>query len=199
MQAVPVEDDWVEVVRVHDRFEADIMVGLLDDHGVPVRTSGGANTALPMIGLTDVRILVPRDCVGRAELVLSAMRGGQAERHPFRDGPPEPYEAPRAARRAPFAVMLALLVPFGAGHFYARHTSAGAVIAAGVIGGFVGAYLGAHALVYASVLLVTADALLAPWAVRRCNSGDTPDDGAQRLGATCAVAMAFVLAVIVGT
>jgi hypothetical protein len=49
------------------------------------------------------------------------------------------------------------------------------------------------------VLLIAADALLAPWAVRRCNSGDTPDDAAQRLGATCAVAMAFVLAVIVGT
>ena len=32
-----VEEDWVELVRVHDRFEADITVRFLDDHGVPVR------------------------------------------------------------------------------------------------------------------------------------------------------------------
>ena len=49
--------DWVELLRVHDRFQAEITVGMLEDHDVPVRTYGGATTALPAIGLTDVRIL----------------------------------------------------------------------------------------------------------------------------------------------
>jgi hypothetical protein len=192
-----VEEDWVELVRVHDRFEADITVRFLDDHGVPVRTSGGANTALPMIGLTDMRILVPRDCADRAEQVLAAMRDGHAERHPFRDGPPEPYEAPKATRKAPFAVMLALLVPIGAGHFYARHSGAGAMLAAGIVGGLVGAYFGAHALLFASVILILLDAVLAPFAVRRHNRGEMPSDAAQRMGAVSIVVAAYVFSVIV--
>jgi hypothetical protein len=103
-------DDWVELLRVHDRFEADVTVGFLEDHAVPVRIGGGTNTALPMISLTDVRILVRREDVERAEQVLSAMRDGRADAHPFRTAPQEPYEPPRARRQAPFAVTLALLV-----------------------------------------------------------------------------------------
>jgi hypothetical protein len=93
--------DWVELLRVHDRLEAEITVGMLEDHDVPVRTSGGPTTALPTIGLTDVRILVPREDVKRAEEVLAAMRGGQSDVHPFRDAPPEPYEAPVRRRLGP--------------------------------------------------------------------------------------------------
>jgi hypothetical protein len=103
-------DDWVELLRVHDRFEADVTVRFLEDHGVPVRVGGGGNTALPMISLTDVRILVRRDDAERAEQVLSAMRDGRADVHPFRNAPPEPYDPPRATKKAPFGVMLALLV-----------------------------------------------------------------------------------------
>jgi hypothetical protein len=101
--------DWVELLRVHDRFQADITVRFLEDHGVPVQTAGGANAALPMMGLTDVRILVPRADLERAEQVLEAMRGDRADVHPFRDAPPEPYEAPVAKRKTPFATLLALL------------------------------------------------------------------------------------------
>jgi Putative prokaryotic signal transducing protein len=88
------EIDWVELLRVYDRFEAEITVDMLEDHDVPVRTYGGATTALPAIGLTDVRILVPRAEQNRAEQVLAAMRDGRADVHPFRDAPPEPYDAP---------------------------------------------------------------------------------------------------------
>lgn len=106
--------DWVELLRVHDRFEAEITVGMLEDHDVPVRTYGGATTALPTIGLTDVRILVPRPDLERAEQVLAAMRGGQADVHPFRDAPPEPYEPPVRRRRGPqlALAMLALTVAY---------------------------------------------------------------------------------------
>jgi hypothetical protein len=98
---VPDEVDWVELLRVHDRFEAEITVDMLEDHDVPVRTAGGPTTALPTIGLTDVRILVPRGEVERATQVLAAMRGGQADVHPFRDAPEEPYEAPIRRRMGP--------------------------------------------------------------------------------------------------
>jgi hypothetical protein len=93
-ESLPDEMDWVELLRVHDRFEAEITVGMLEDHDVPVRTYGGATSALPAIGLTDVRILVPRAEQNRAEQVLAAMRDGRADVHPFRDAPPEPYDAP---------------------------------------------------------------------------------------------------------
>jgi hypothetical protein len=101
--------DWVELLRVYDRFQADITVRFLEDHGVPVQTAGGANVALPMMGMTDVRILVPRTDLERAGQVLEAMRSDRADVHPFRDAPPEPYEAPVAKRKTPFATILALL------------------------------------------------------------------------------------------
>lgn len=95
------ETTWVELLRVYDRFEAEVTVGMLRDHDVPVRTAGGATTALPTIGLTDVRILVPHADLERAQGVLAAMRGGQSQAHPFRDPPEEPYEAPVRKRLAP--------------------------------------------------------------------------------------------------
>jgi hypothetical protein len=187
-------DDWVELLRVHDRFEADVTVRFLEDHAVRVRVSGGANTALPMISLTDVRILVPREDAERAEQVLAAMRDGRAEVHPFRSAPPEPYEAPQATRKAPFAAMLALLVPVGGGHFYARHGAAAAILAGGIVGGAVGAILGAPALLRASALLVALDAALSPLAVHRYNRGHTPSEAKQRTWALAAVATAYLVA-----
>jgi hypothetical protein len=188
------EIDWVEIVRVHDQFEADVTAGFLRDHGVPVQTAGGGSTALPMMGLTDMRILVPRADLERAGQVLEAMKRGAAEAHPFRDAPPEPYEAPVAKRKSAFAMMLALLVPIGGGHFYARHGAAGTILAAGIIGGVVGARFGVPALVYASALLVVIDAVTSPLAVRRTNKGAPSSEGAQRRWALAAVAAAYVLA-----
>jgi len=110
------DDDWVELLRVHDRFEAEVTVGMLQDHDVPVRTSGGATTALPTIGLTDVRILVPQAERERAEQVLGAMRGGQGDVHPFRDAPPEPYDPPVRRHRGPHLVwgMVVLALAYAA-------------------------------------------------------------------------------------
>jgi len=192
------EVDWVEILRVHDRFESDVTVGFLQDHGVPVQTSGGANTALPMMGLTDLRILVPRADLERAAQVLTAMNRGHGDAHPFRDAPPEPYEAPVVRRKALFATMLALLVPIGGGHFYARHGAAGTILGAGIIGGFLGARLGTFTLIHASVLLVVTDAIAAPFAVRRANRGRVPTEGAQRAWALAAVVGAYVLALVMG-
>jgi hypothetical protein len=191
-------EDWVEIMRVHDRFEADITVRFLEDHGVPVCTGGGGSTALPMISLTDVRILVPREHAERAEQVLAAMRQGRAEAHPFRNAPPPPYEPPRATRKGPFAVMLAIMVPVGGGHFYARHGAAGAILASGIVGGLLAAMLGAHGLTFASALLVLLDAALSPLAVRRDNDGRTPSEAIQRGYALAAVAAAYGVALVAG-
>jgi hypothetical protein len=94
-------ESWVELLRVHDRFDAEITIDLLEDHEVPVRTYGGATSALPTIGLTDVRILVRSEDHERAGQLLEAMRGGRSDAHPFRDAPPEPYEAPVRRHHAP--------------------------------------------------------------------------------------------------
>jgi hypothetical protein len=106
--------EWVELLRVHDRLEAEITVGILEDHEVPVRTYGGVTTALPTIGMTDVRILVPREDLERAGEVLAAMRGGLSEVHPFRDAPEEPYEPPVRRHHARHLVwaMVALTVGY---------------------------------------------------------------------------------------
>jgi len=102
--------DWVELLRVHDRFQAEITVHFLEDHDVPVQTAGGPMTALPTISLTDVRLLVPRTHLERATQVLRAMRAENAEVHPFRDAPPEPYEPPVARHNTRFLGIVAALI-----------------------------------------------------------------------------------------
>jgi hypothetical protein len=189
------DDEWVEFLRVHDRLEAEITVRFLEDHGVAVQTAGGANTAIPTMGLTDVRILVPSDQAERAAQVLSAMRE-DTSKHPFRDAPAEPYDAPVATRKAAFAVMLALLVPIGAGHFYARHGAAGTILALGILGGFLASMLGWPSLIYMCGLLVIVDAVFAPLAVRRTNRGHVSSEPRQRAWAFAAVVAAWVLALV---
>jgi hypothetical protein len=192
------DSDWIELLRVHDAVEAEITARFLDDHGVSVRTFGGATSALPTIGLTDLRLLVPRVQVQAAEQARAAMREGAGSLHPFRNAPPEPYEAPTAKRKGPFAFALALLVPVGAGHFYARHGAAGTLFAAAVAGAFAGSAMGVRWLAYAIPVLVAIDALTSPFAVRRVNAGRVPSDARQRVWALLAIALAYGVAFAVG-
>lgn len=190
-----IEDvDWALLLQVHDRFQSEVTVQFLEDHGIEVQTSGGANWALPTISMTDVRLLVARADLERARQVLAAMRAENAGVHPFRDAPPEAYEAPVSRRKGAFAAILALLVPVGGGHFYARHTAAGAILAAGIVGGLLGARFGMPFLVLGSGLLVLGDAASSPFAVRRANADEIPSDRAQRLWALVCVVGAYVVA-----
>jgi len=188
------DEDWVELLQVHDRFQSEVTVRFLEDHGIQVQTSGGSNWALPTISMTDLRLLVLRADLQRAREVLAAMRSETTEAHPFRDAPPEPYEAPVARRGPLFAVMLALLVPIGGGHFYARHGAAATVLAAGIVGGLLGGWLGMHFFVWGSALLILADAVSSPFAVRRANRGEIPSEGKQRGWALAAVILAYLVA-----
>jgi hypothetical protein len=150
------------------------------------------------LGLTDMRILVPRADLERAGQVLTALNRGHGDAHPFRDAPPDSYEPPTARRKAPFATILALLVPIGGGHFYARHGAAGTILAAGIIGGVAGARFDMAPLLYASLGLVLVDAVFAPFAVRRTNRGAVSSEGTQRAWALAAVAGAYLLALLMG-
>jgi hypothetical protein len=120
--------------------------------------------------------------------------------HPFR-GPSriddenesaETFVKPRSALAAAF---LALLVPIGAGHFYARHGAAGTILCAGMIGSAIGLWLGGRAeLASAWMILVTIDMVGSFWAVRRFNQKRVPSDSVQRAWALGAVVLAFAVA-----
>ncbi len=175
-----------------------MLVDFLADHGIPVQRRGGATSALPTIGLTDVRIEVPEDMLAQAKEALVALREGKTDDHPFRGsqaGAPESYQAPVEVRKWPYAVVLAFLVPIGAGHFYARHGAAGTIFAAGSVAAIVGAIIGMPSLLHAWMFIVVADAVLAPLAVRRFNARAVPSDGTQRAIAFGVLAAGFVVAI----
>ena len=194
------ETEWVLVLQSHDPVEHDMARRFLTDHGIEVQSAGGATHAIPTIGLTDMRVLVPKRDALRAEEILRALDRGATDAHPFRDGASvEPYEAPVERRKWPFAVVLAVVVPIGAGHFYARHGAAGVVLAIGIVGSTVAAMaLHIPALMKAAMLMVALDMVLSPFAVRRFNAGKVPTEGAQRLGALAMVAVASVVAFVWG-
>jgi hypothetical protein len=197
------EGEWVEVRRLHDPIAGEIAASFLRDHQVPVRMHGGSTQALPSIGLTDIRILVPRKDVARAAQALEALDLGARDNSPFRSGSApesdeESYESPTARRNGAFAFVLAWIVPVGAGHFYARHGAAGVILAAGIVGTFVGSMLGSAALLHAAVILIALDAVFSPLAVRRFNAGRVPAPGKQRLAALLAVVVAIGVALLLG-
>jgi len=175
-----------------------MLVDFLADHGIPVQQHGGATSAIPTIGLTDLRIDVPEHMFAEAKEALVALREGKPDDHPFRGskgGKPEPYQAPVEVRKWPYALVLAFLVPIGGGHFYARHGAAGIILAAGCVGALAGALVGMPALLHAWLIIVVADAVLAPFAVRRFNAQAVPTDGTQRAFALGVLAAAFVVAI----
>jgi hypothetical protein len=193
------DTEWVLALQSRDAVEAEMAERFLADHDVPVRVSGGTTHALPAMGLNDVRILVPRGDLARAQEILKALDQGAPDSHPFRQGAAlEPYEKPVERRKWPFAVVLAFCVPIGAGHFYARHGAAGGVLLAGIVGtAFAGIWLRVPELLHATVLIIALDVLLSPFAVRRFNEGKIPPDSTQRLGALGLVVGALVIAFVV--
>ena len=96
---------------------------------------------------------------------------------------------PRSAIGAAF---LAVVVPIGGGHFYARHGAAGTILAAGIIGAALGmVFAGRGELARTWALLVAADMVGSFWAVRRFNAKRVPSESTQRRWALVAVLLAF--------
>jgi hypothetical protein len=151
------------------------------------------------MGLTDIRITVPKASAEEAEEALRALDAGTADNHPFRGGGsgPESYEKPVEQKKWAFAPMLGFLVPIGAGHFYARHGHAGTILAAGIVASVLGAWLGLSQLLLASIALVVIDIVTSPLAVRRFNAGRVSPEGSQRAWALTAVVLSFGAAMLV--
>jgi hypothetical protein len=192
------EEEWLELRRLHDPIAADMTARFLADHGIRVQVLGGSTNALPSMGLTDIRITVPRSCAEEAEEALRALDAGTADDHPFRGGGsgPESYEKPIERKKWAFAPILGFLVPIGAGHFYARHGHAATVLAAGIVAGVLGGWLGLPQLLLASSALVAIDIVTSPFAVKRFNEGRVSPEGKQRAWAVAAVVLSFAAAML---
>jgi hypothetical protein len=196
------EGDWVEVRRATTPVEADMVRNFLRDHGVPSAINGdsGGTRLVWQQTMMDIRIVVAPGDLENAREVLAAMTADTAE-HPFRGAPPvaredeEPYVATRSMMAAP---MLGVLVPIGAGHFYARHGAAGTILCAGVAGSFLGIMLGHLELAVTWGILVAFDVVGSVFAVRRYNAQRVPPESVQRAWAIGAVLVAFAVGGVLG-
>lgn len=199
--------DWIEIRRFSAPTDTEMIRDFLHDHGIRVRVHGAINTAtrLPWtVVANDARIMVHPADVDDAKKALQAMESGDAVDQPFR-GPEkkkkkedeeEKYVQKRSALGAAF---LGLVVPIGAGHFYARHGAAGTILCAGVIGSLIGMWVGGHwELARAWAIIVGIDMVAGRWAVKRFNEGRIPPEGTQRMWAAIAVAIAFGIAWFTG-
>ena len=170
------------------------------DHDVRVAIRGNPQaTRFAWSATTDnLRIVVPPSDLEKAKEALAAMSAGDA--HPFR-GPvqapdeeavEEKFEKPRSAVGA---AMLAVFVPIGAGHFYARHGAAGQILCIGMIGSILASVLLGHAELFSAWgILILIDIVGSFFAVRRFNTKRVPSEGVQRQWAFGAVVLAFGIA-----
>jgi Putative prokaryotic signal transducing protein len=194
------DDDWVEIGRFDDRIGAEMIRDFLADHDVRVALHGNPQaTRMTWSQTSDViRIVVPRADLENAKEALEAMTAG--EQHPFRGPTPareDDEDEARGAtiekpRSASSALALAIIVPIGAGHFYARHGAAGIILCAGMLGAFLASIVGGQpAFLRAWGILVVVDAIGAFFAARRYNQRRVPPEGMQRTWAMAAVVLAF--------
>jgi hypothetical protein len=199
------DEEWVEIRRFVDATNAEMTRDFLRDHDIDARIRGNSGATGVLNRFTtviDTRLDVRRGDLDAAREALHALEAGAANEDPFRGRRPVepddelPYAPPKKASAAMF---LALLIPIGAGHFYARHGAAGTILLAGIAGGFVGGLLGGGVVpMLACALIVGADIVLCPFAVRRNNQGRIPSDGRQRAFALAVVAAAFAAAYVLG-
>jgi hypothetical protein len=194
------EADWVEVRRFDDAIGATMIRDFLQDHGVRVALRGNPlATRMTWSQTSDnLRIVVAPADLERAREALAAMSTG-GDTHPFRgasppaDDEPEPAAAFVKPRSGLGGAILALFMPIGAGHFYARHGAAGTVLGAGMVGaGLAGALLRQPFLYRAWALLWLVDIFGTFAAVRRFNAQRVPSESRQRRVAAGVVVLALL-------
>lgn len=193
------DDDWVEVRRFDDAIGATMIRDFLVDHDVRCAIRGNPQaTRMTWSQTSDVlRIVVPPADLDRAKEALAAMSAGDT--HPFRGAAPRPEDADEERFEKPRsgvgAAMLAVFVPIGAGHFYARHGAAGTVLCVGMVGAIIASIVLGHSeLFLAWSILVGFDVIGAFFAVRRHNQKRIPSEAVQRNWAFGAVVVAFAIA-----
>jgi hypothetical protein len=147
------DDAWVIIRRFDDPVEAETTRQFLRDHDIPVSMLGnsGATSILNRFNtVLDIRLTVPAARLEEAKEALEALVASLPD-HPFRGKVPmEEAEALVKQKSPAAAFILACLVPFGGGHFYAQHAAAGTVLAAGIVGGYVGAIVGSRPVLFAA-------------------------------------------------
>jgi hypothetical protein len=195
------EDDWVEVRRFDDAIGATMIRDFLVDHDVRCAIRGNPQaTRMTWSQTTDnLRVVVPAGDLDKAKEALEAMSAGDT--HPFRgaaprdeddEGPESKFVKPRSAIGA---AMLAVFVPIGAGHFYARHGAAGTMLCVGMLGSAGAAIVLGHAELFrAWGILVIVDIIGSYFAVRRFNQHRIPPENVQRMWGFIAVIVAFGIA-----
>lgn len=198
------DTDWVTIARFDDPMQAEMTRDFLESHGVKLRTLGNAPQMSVLNRFTtvmDIRLAVAREDVAEAEEVLAALESANLE-HPYRGSEDRAVAAlkaegatPRRYRRAAF--VLGLIVPIGAGHFYAQHSAMAVVLLGGIVAGLLGAVVGGQPwMAMASLIVIACDVVLSPWAVMRHNAGAIPHEGRQRVMGVLIVVTAVVLALV---
>jgi hypothetical protein len=179
----------VELRRYDDNLEADIALNFLRDHGIAVKLHGnsGQTSVLNRFStIVDIRLMVPAKSLRRARKTLEAMTDADVERvpeaeeeedptsgHPYRDRKKTIEKVRPRYRRA--ALVLAIVLPIGSGHFYARHETTGIVLACSIALLGIGAIAERAAWLFlACVVLVLCDAIGSLRAVREHNAESTP-------------------------
>lgn len=196
------QDAWIEIKRFDDPLRSEMVRDFLRDHGIQTRMRGNAGSTSVLNRfdtILDIRLDVPAALLEQAKEALVALEAGDSAEQPFRGRVPaspdsEAYVPPR---KPAAAMMLGFIVPIGAGHFYARHGAAGAILMAGVIAAFLGVMFAGHVeLGVAWGIILVADVVGSYFAVKRHNAGTIPSEGKQRIVALGVVVLAFAAALI---
>ncbi len=169
------DTEWVVVRVFEDPPLARMTLDFLRHHDIRAETRGDSPEGVRQLYKTfDIRIVVPASQASEATEALAAMTSDATDQTPFRGPLPPPElheEAPAAAirnKRGLFAVVLAFLVPFGGGHFYAEHTATGVVIALAMLVMLCSSMVLREPMFgTAMIFLIALDAAMSPLAVRR--------------------------------
>jgi Putative prokaryotic signal transducing protein len=189
--------DWIELERFTDPIHAEMIRDFLSEHDVRVAIRGNPHATRMTWSQTSevLRVVVAPSDVEKAREALEAMTAEGT--HPFRGASPIDDDAEKAEqfvkpRSMIGAAVLAVIVPIGGGHFYARHGAAGTILCAGMVSAVLGMLFGGPAVLTRTwALLVAIDMVGALWAVRRFNEKRVPSESVQRRWALGAVALAF--------
>lgn len=172
------EDDFVTIRHVPDFVEAEMLLDLLKQEGIPAMAPGTNHNALyggVMRGALNVPLKVPASQVERARAILDALEEHEVDPE---DAPPRavamsdvdgPYrggmeQAGPAPRKKGVAIAAAIILPmvlalFGSGHFYARSFLRGFALLAGAWTLIVLGLGGRPSFLLGLPLIVLADAL----------------------------------------
>ncbi len=169
------EESWVELRRFSDGILAKTVADFLEGSDIEVRLHGSAaESGIGIFGVTpDIRLLVREARLDAAHEALRALDRADIDDSPYRDSSPR-TEAEVAAdaqgtrdlrdrKKAWFAPMLAVLVPVGGGHFYARH----GIVGFGIIASMIAATVTGHPEAILGV--VAFDAIFSFFATKRLN------------------------------